>query len=89
MSEEKDYWEEFKTYAVETAIETAFKAIDTNGSGTLSAGELVNLVTMVNSFHDTKINPTEDQMKILMLTVDTNLDGVLSLDEVKKLLLGK
>ena len=90
MSEEKenDYWEEFKTYAVEAAIEMAFKAINTSGSGTLSAGELVNVVQMINSFHDTKINPTEDQMKILMLAADTNLDGGLSLDEVKKLLLG-
>jgi len=82
------YWDCFKSYVVDTAIETAFNLIDTNKNGVLGAGELVNLVSVINTFYDTKVNPTEEEMNYLIKRADINKDGSLSLDEVKKLLLG-
>jgi len=58
----------------------AFKEVDADGSGKIDITELRELLKKVG------YNPTEEQMKTLLKTYDTNNDKVIDFDEFRKMI---
>ena len=77
------YWQAFKEYAMETAVDKAFYYVDKDSSGQICVKELQLLVETINGYYDTGVHPTEADMKFLLEKGDVDKNGTLSLAEVK------
>ena len=77
------YWQAFKEYAAETAINNAFYFVDKDSSGSISVTELKLLVETINGYYDTGIHPKDEDIAHLVAVADKDKDGALSLAEVK------
>lgn len=70
----------------EWVIRKAFNSIDTDGSGEISPDEILNTINYINSYCDTGISPTEEQLKMGISYCDIDKNGKLNFDEFMNLL---
>jgi len=67
-------------------IEKAFNQVDVDGSGEISAEEIENAISYINSYYDTGFHPTLDQIKIGVEFCDVDKSGKISFPEFMDLL---
>ena len=65
-----------------SAVEAAFRAVDTNNSGTISLQEAQTLLLRLNSSLGRSYG--ERELTVFFQALDTNRDGQLSLEELKR-----
>jgi Ca2+-binding EF-hand superfamily protein len=70
----------------EWVVRKAFNTVDTNGSGEISSEEILNTINYVNSYYDTGVRPTEEQLKIGITYCDVDKNGKISFNEFMELL---
>jgi calmodulin len=56
-------------------LKEAFRMFDKDGDGTISMEELANVMQVLG------LNPTKDELEIMLASVDTDCNGVIDLDE--------
>ncbi len=70
----------------EWVIRQAFNQVDTDGSGEISAVEIENAISYINSYYDTGFHPTLDQIEIGVQFCDVDKSGKISFPEFMDLL---
>jgi len=67
-------------------IKKAFDSIDVDGNGEIEPEEILNTINYINSYYDTGIHPTEDQLKLGIEFCDVDKNGKINFDEFMSLL---
>jgi Ca2+-binding EF-hand superfamily protein len=70
----------------EFVIRKAFDLIDVDQSGEISSDEIFGVITSLNSYYETGIHPSEEQLKMAIYIVDEDKSGRISFKELMNLL---
>jgi len=70
-----------RKYISEDVCWRAFKAFDIDGSGTIDKHELIRLLGLDTVNDVVQVNPSEDEVDVIMKEVDLNGDGKIDFDE--------
>jgi len=70
-----------RKYISEDVCWRAFKAFDIDGSGTIDKHELIRLLGLDTVNDVMQVNPSEDEVDVIMKEVDLNGDGKIDFDE--------
>ncbi len=79
-----DFLSNVDTY--EWVIKKAFNQVDKDGSGTISAEEIENAISYINSYYDSGFHPTLDEIRIAVIYCDVDKSGTISFTEFMDLL---
>ena len=70
----------------EWAVKKAFDQVDKDGSGEISSDEILNCITYINSYYDTGIHPSDEELKKGIEICDEDKSGKISFKEMMNLL---
>jgi Ca2+-binding EF-hand superfamily protein len=70
----------------EFVIRKAFDLVDLDKSGEISSDEILGVITTLNSYYDSGIHPSEEQLKLAITLVDEDRSGKISFKELMNLL---
>lgn len=70
----------------EFIIKKAFDYVDSDGSGEISSNEILSIIQSINSYYDTGIHPTPEQLSLAITACDEDKSGKISFKELMNLL---
>merc|ERR1712222_7550 len=70
----------------EFIIKKAFDYADKNQTGEIGSDEILGVINSINSYYDTGVHPSEENLKLAISIVDEDKSGKVSFKELMNLL---